>query len=126
MGVFREIIEFCKDGLDFRAAREYLEKKWGYDKFPGNCHVIPNTALMLTVLLLGKESFRDAMELCVSAGWDTDCNGGNIGCLNGIRLGLDGLTEEFDFRGPIADRFYNISADGELVLRMRCSRQGGL
>ena len=54
MGVFREIIEFCKDGLDFRAAREYLEKKWGYDKFPGNCHVIPNTALMLTVLLLGK------------------------------------------------------------------------
>ncbi len=112
MGVFREIIEFCKDGPDFRAAREYLEKKWGYDKFPGNCHVIPNTALMLTVLLLGKESFRDAMELCVSAGWDTDCNGGNIGCLNGIRLGLDGLTEEFDFRGPIADRFYNISADG--------------
>lgn len=110
--VFNEIIGFCKDKPDFRTARAYLEKKWGYDKFPGNCHVIPNTALMLTVLLLGKDSFRDAMQMCVSAGWDTDCNGANIGCFNGIRLGLDAITEEFDFRSPIADRFYNISSNG--------------
>ncbi len=110
--IFGEIIAFCKDKPDFRTARAYLEKRWGYDKFPGNCHVIPNTALMLTVLLLGKDSFRDAMQLCVSAGWDTDCNGANIGCLNGIRLGADAITKEFDFRTPIADRFYNISSNG--------------
>ncbi len=110
--IFLEIIAFCKEKPDFRTARAYLEKRWGYDKFPGNCHVIPNTALMLTVLLLGKDSFRDAMQMCVSAGWDTDCNGANIGCLNGIRLGLDAITKEFDFRTPIADRFYNISSNG--------------
>lgn len=110
--IFREIRSFCEGRPDFRTARDYLEKRWGYDRFPGNCHVIPNTALMLTVLLLGRDSFRDAMQLCVSAGWDTDCNGANIGCFNGIRLGLSALTEEFDFRGPIADRFYNISSNG--------------
>lgn len=110
--ILYEIMEFCKEEPDFRTAREYLEKRWGYDKFPGNCHVIPNTALMLTALLLGKDSFRDTMQLCVSAGWDTDCNGANLGCLNGIRLGLDALTQEFDFRGPIKDRFYNISSNG--------------
>ena len=111
--ILREIISFCKDEPDFITARAYLEKRWGYDKFPGNCHVIPNTALMLTTLLLSKDSFRDSMKMCVSGGWDTDCNGANLGCLNGIRLGLDALTEEFDFRAPIADRFYNISSRGE-------------
>lgn len=110
--IFYEIIGFCKEKPDFRTARKYLEERWGYDKFPGNCHVIPNTALMLTVFLLGKDSFRDAMQMCVSAGWDTDCNGANIGCLNGIRLGLNAITKEFDFRSPIADRFYNISSNG--------------
>ncbi len=99
--IFYEIMKFCRSKPDFRTAREYLEKRWGYDKFPGNCHVILNTALMLTVLLLGKDSFRDTMQLCVSAGWDTDCNGANLGCLNGIRLGLDALTREFDFRGAV-------------------------
>lgn len=99
--IFYEIMKFCRSKPDFRTAREYLEKRWGYDKFPGNCHLILNTALMLTVLLLGKDSFRDTMQLCVSAGWDTDCNGANLGCLNGIRLGLDALTREFDFRGAV-------------------------
>ena len=29
--------------------------------------------------------------IACSSGWDTDCNSGNVGCLNGIRLGLEGL-----------------------------------
>ena len=52
------------------------------------------------------------MEICISCGWDTDCNGANLGCINGIRLGLEEINRRYDFRGPIADRLYNISAEG--------------
>jgi len=53
------------------------------------------------------------MEIVVSSGWDTDCNAANLGCINGIRLGLDSITKEYDYRTPIADRFYCISSLGE-------------
>ena len=97
---------------DFRTVRTWLEEKYSYRFFPGNCHVIPNLALILTSLILGGDSFGEAMRICVSSGWDTDCNGANLGCLNGIRLGIDSMREDFDFRTPVADRFYNISANG--------------
>ncbi len=97
---------------DFRTVRDWLEENYSYRFFPGNCHVIPNLALILASLILGGDSFREAMRICVSSGWDTDCNGANLGCLNGIRLGIDSMREDFDFRTPVADRFYNISANG--------------
>lgn len=97
---------------DFRKVRQWLEDTYSYSFYPGNCHVIPNLALLLAALLLGGDDFEKAMKLCVSAGWDTDCNGANLGCINGVRLGLESLTCGYDFRGPVADRFYNISADG--------------
>ena len=47
-----------------------------------------------------------------TAGWDTDCNSGNVGCLMGIKGGLAGLDAGPDFRGPVADRMYLPTADG--------------
>lgn len=106
------VIEETEKTKGFRAVRQWLEEKYSYSFYPGNCHVIPNLALIIASLILGGDDFGDAMRFCVSAGWDTDCNGANLGCLNGIRLGLPSLTDGYDFRTPVADRFYNISADG--------------
>lgn len=106
------VLEATETTKDFRKIRQWLEDTYSYSFYPGNCHVIPNLALILASLILGGDDFGKAMRLCVSAGWDTDCNGANLGCINGVRLGLDSLTSEYDFRGPVADRFYNISADG--------------
>ena len=100
------------DDVIFRQVRDCLEEHYGYRLYPGNCHVVPNLALILVCLILGEDSFYKAMRYCVSAGWDTDCNGANLGVLNGVRLGLDSLTDEFDLRGPVADRFYVVSARG--------------
>src|SRR5918993_372982 len=48
-----------------------------------------------------------------TAGWDTDCNSGNVGALLGIKNGLDGIDDSpYDWRGPIADRMYLATADG--------------
>lgn len=102
----------CAGTDDWRAVRQWLDGAYGYQLYPGNCHVIPNLALILVSLILGGDDFTKAMNLCVSSGWDTDCNGANLGCLNGIRLGLGAMEEHYDFRGPIADRMYQISSDG--------------
>ncbi|MEJ2759797.1 MAG: ADP-ribosylglycohydrolase family protein, partial [Anaerolineales bacterium] len=46
-----------------------------------------------------------------TAGWDTDCNSGNLGCLLGIKDGLATFDNGNDWRGPVADRLYLPAAD---------------
>src|SRR5260370_16869475 len=52
------------------------------------------------------------MRIVNTAGWDTDCNAGNAGCLFGIRTGLAGIDAGPDFRTPGADRMYVSTAEG--------------
>ena len=87
-----------------------IAAQYGYDKYPGNCHIVPNHALIILSLLYGR-SFSEAMMISCTAGWDTDCNAGNVGCLMGIRDGLGGIDAGADWRGPVADRMYLSSAD---------------
>lgn len=97
---------------DWERTRALIAERYGYDKFLGNCHVVPNHALIILATLYGKNSFQEAMRIANTAGWDTDCNAGNVGCLFGIRTGLAGLDAGPDFRTPIADRMYISTADG--------------
>src|SRR5947209_16475489 len=100
-----------KDG-DWRLTRERIERAYGYDKFGGNCHVIPNHAIIILSLLYAEDSFHRALMIANTSGWDTDCNSGNVGCLMGIKNGLAGIEDGPDFRGPLADRMYQPTADG--------------
>jgi ADP-ribosylglycohydrolase len=97
---------------DWQRTRALVAERYGYDRFPGNCHVIPNHALIILAMLYGRDSFQDTMRIVNTAGWDTDCNAGNVGCLFGIRTGLAGIDAGPDFRTPIADRMYISTADG--------------
>jgi ADP-ribosylglycohydrolase len=97
---------------DWERTRALIAERYGYDKFPGNCHIIPNHALIILATLYGGNSFQDTMRIVNTAGWDTDCNAGNAGCLFGIRTGLAGIDAGPDFRTPIADRMYVSTADG--------------
>lgn len=97
---------------DWRAARDNIQKFYGYDRYGGNCHMVPNHALILLGLLYGEGDFQKSLMITNTAGWDTDCNSGNIGCLMGIRNGLAGLELGPDWRGPVADRIYLPTADG--------------
>ncbi|ESW84795.1 crystallin [Mesorhizobium sp. LSJC285A00] len=97
---------------DWRDTRQKIEQHYGYDKYPGNCHVVPNHALMIMAVLYAPQDFQRAQMIVNTSGWDTDCNAGNVGCLLGIMNGLEGLDEGPDWRGPIADRLLISSADG--------------
>jgi ADP-ribosylglycohydrolase len=89
-----------------------IEEHYGYHLFPGNCHVVPNHAVVIMSLLYGGDDFQRGQMIANTAGWDTDCNAGNVGCLTGIRLGLPAIDAGPDWRGPIADRLFLSSADG--------------
>jgi ADP-ribosylglycohydrolase len=97
---------------DWRDARQKIEDRYGYDKFPGNCHVVPNHALIILALLYSRGDFHQAMKIVNTSGWDTDCNAGNVGCLIGVMHGLKGLEGGPDWRGPLADRALISASDG--------------
>ena len=97
---------------DWRAAREQIVACYGYDKYGGNCHMVPNHALIILSLLYGDDDFQKTQMIVNTAGWDTDCNAGNVGCLMGIKNRLAGIGAGPDWRGPVADRLYLSTADG--------------
>ncbi|MDD4903463.1 MAG: ADP-ribosylglycohydrolase family protein [Candidatus Bipolaricaulis sp.] len=98
---------------DWRIARQRLAREYGYDRFRGNCPVIPNHGVIILGLLYGEGSFHKTLSIVNTCGWDTDCNSGNAGCLMGIRNGLEGIDHGGpDWRGPVADRLYLPTADG--------------
>ena len=98
-------------GDDWRATFRHIQDRYGYDKYGGNCHIVPNHGLIALALLHGDGEFGKSLKIVNTAGWDTDCNSGNLGCLMGIRGGLAGIDADADWRGPIADICYLPSAD---------------
>ncbi len=97
---------------DWRKTREQIAGKYGYDKYGGNCHMVPNHALIIHSLLHGNGDLQESLKIVNTSGWDTDCNSGNVGCLLGIRNGLACFDSGPDFRGPVADRMYLSTAEG--------------
>lgn len=110
--VIDDVREWHSEYRDWRDARQQIAALYGYERYGGNCHIIPNHALIHLALLYGGDDFHKAMTIVNTAGWDTDCNAGNVGCLLGIKNGLDGLEAGPDWRSPVADRLYVSSADG--------------
>ncbi len=106
------IREWHAEYPDWRVARESLAANYGYDKYGGNCHMVPNHGLIVLALLYGDDDFQKSLMVVNTSGWDTDCNSGNVGCLLGIKNGLAGLSKGPDWRGPVADRLYIPTADG--------------
>jgi hypothetical protein len=97
---------------DWHKGRTKMAKLYNYENYGGNCHMVPNHGLIILGLLYGDSDFSQSMLVVNTAGWDTDCNSGNLGCLLGIKDGLDTFNQGKDWRGPVADRLYMPAADG--------------
>lgn len=110
--IIDDVRNICTKESNFRVVRDYLNSKYGYHIYPGACHMVPNHAMVLASILLGKDDFQHSISIATNSAWDTDCNAGNVGAFNGIRLGLEGVNAGADFRGPVADRLFVSTADG--------------
>lgn len=108
----KELRMRCDRAKDWHEVRDWIAQEHGYDKYPGNCPMVTNHLTLLMAFIMGGDDFNKACMIACSAGWDTDCNSGNVGCLNGIRLGLAGFLKGADLRKPVADRLYVVTSDG--------------
>lgn len=87
---------------NWRDCFQYIHEHFGYDKYPGNCHIIPNIAVMILGMLYGEGDFSDTLNITNMCGWDTDCNVGNVATIMGVRNGLEGI-DYGKWRKPIND-----------------------
>jgi ADP-ribosylglycohydrolase len=110
--LIHDIREWHAGEPDWRKTRALIAQRYGYDRYGGNCHMVPNHALIIHSLLHGDDDFRSSLMIVNTSGWDTDCNSGNVGCLLGIKNGLRAFDGDYDWRGPVGDRLYLSTADG--------------
>ena len=114
--MIQDVREWHAELPDWHDTFNQISANYGYDKYGGNCHMVPNHALIILGLLYGQGDYQKSLMITNTAGWDTDCNSGNIGCLLGIRNGLAGLDLGPDWRGPVADRLFLPTSDGGRVI----------
>lgn len=97
---------------DWRACRMMLERDFGYDKYPGVCHIIPNAGVCALSLWYGAGDFARTVEIATMCSWDTDCNAGNVGTILGVATGLAGIPPHY--RAPMNDRIVLSGISGYL------------
>ena len=110
--VHRDVRAWAREDGDWRRTYDRIFEKYGYDKYGGNCHVIPNHAVMVMAWSYAGSDFFEAQRIVNTAGWDTDCNAANVGTVSALVAGLDHLCDRYDFRTPFADRLIIPTADG--------------
>ena len=97
---------------DWHQTLAWIDREYSRERYPGNCHIVPNHARIILALLYGDDDFQKSMTVVNTSGFDSDCNSGNVGCIMGVKQGLAGLDAGPDWRGPVADRLYLPTADG--------------
>jgi ADP-ribosylglycohydrolase len=95
---------------DWQQAYRFLFDNFGYDRYPGMVHIIPNAGVVVMALLYGEGNFTRTVQIATNAGWDTDCNAGNVGAIMGVAVGLEGLDPAW--REPMNDRLVGASLIG--------------
>ncbi len=111
--VVRAVVAFHSDHRqDFRSCMDFLISEFGYDRYPGVCHIIPNAGVCILALLYGAGELSRTVEIATMCGWDTDCNAGNVGTIVGVAGGLEGVDERY--RAPMNDFFACSSIAGSL------------
>ncbi|MBN14432.1 MAG: hypothetical protein CMJ15_04310 [Pelagibacterium sp.] len=100
------------DPDDWRACRDLLTRDWGYDRYPGVCHIIPNAGVLALAMIYGKGELCRTVEIATMCGWDTDCNAGNAGAIIGT---FEGVQPGWDkYRKPINDMVVTSGVTGAL------------
>ena len=109
--VINAMIEYhAQNPEDWHAAYAYLKVNFGYDRYSGIVHIIPNAGVIALALLYGKGDFSRTIQIANMAGWDTDCNVGNVGAIMGVAVGLEGI--DASWRDPINDLLITASIIG--------------
>jgi ADP-ribosylglycohydrolase len=109
--VVRAVRDFHRSAPeDWRAAYQFLLREFGYDRYAGAVPIIPNAGVVALALLYSGGDFTRGIQIATNAGWDTDCNAGNVGAILGVAAGLDGIGARW--RTPMNDEVVAASLAG--------------
>jgi ADP-ribosylglycohydrolase len=110
--IHRDVRAWAREDGNWHRTFDRISEKWGYHRYGGNCHILPNHALMVLAWAYAGQDFRLAQAIVNTCGWDTDCNAANVGSVMGVSLGLSAMTQPYDFQAPFADRIVLPTAEG--------------
>ncbi len=110
--VHKDVRAWAKRDRDWRKTYDRIHATYGYSRYGGGCHMIPNHALLVLAWVYAPDDFHLAQVIVNTAGWDTDCNAANVGSVMGVKLGLAGINRQYDFQSPFADRILLPTAEG--------------
>lgn len=112
--VLNDVIHFYHNDTrkNWRDCLKYIHANYGYDKYLGVCHIIPNAAVMMLSMLYGEGDFTKTQCICNMCGWDTDCNAGNVGSIMGVLVGINQIEDKWV--KPINDLLLSSSLIGGL------------
>ncbi|MDQ7026264.1 MAG: ADP-ribosylglycohydrolase family protein [Anaerolineae bacterium] len=100
--VVRAMLDFhAQHPEDWHAAFAHLKAHYGDHLYPGLVHIIPNAGVVILGLLYGEGDFSQTLRITNMAGWDTDCNVGNVGAIMGAAVGLEAI--DYQWREPMND-----------------------
>ncbi len=107
-----EIIAVCEENDNWRLVRDYIEIHHGYHRYQGNCPIVTNFLAIIMALMYSNDDFLTAISIAVSCGWDTDCNAGNVGCIEGIRLGVENIMRNETLKSAFNEKIFVVNAEG--------------
>lgn len=120
--VVRAVLDFYQQNPDnWHACYAFLKANFGYDRYPGEVHIIPNAGIIIMALVYGEGDFSRTIQIANMGGWDTDCNVGNVGAIMGVAVGLEGIDSTW--REPMNDLLIAASIIGtrNLLTIPRCA-----
>jgi ADP-ribosylglycohydrolase len=108
----RDIRTWHAEDGDWVKTRTRIDEVYGYAKFKGNCHIIPNHAIVILSLLYSQDEFQRALMIANTCGWDTatpETSGASWASRMALRALMRDQTGEGRwltkcwFRAPMAD-----------------------
>lgn len=103
---------------DYLTVCQGIEERYGHYGFAGT---INNLSIVSLALLCGDLNYSDTITLAVSAGFDTDCNGGTAGSICGAAVGRKGIEDRWI--APLNDTLKTCVADvGQISIQALIDR----
>ncbi len=90
--LFREVHAICQNNPEPFDAWRKLVRRFGHRD---STNALLNNAFAFTALLLGGDSFKETMRLCIQSGWDCDCSAATAGALWGVLHGSSALPGDW-------------------------------
>ena len=100
-----KVLCWKESGISAREAIQKIHNRFdetcGYDW----CHVIPNAMIVAVSLLCGENDFGKAMDICLRAAFDTDCNCATVGSVIGMAVGIRETDQ--NWIEPLKDKIHS-------------------